>query len=229
VDKGYIRLHRKIRESQIWHNEGLLKVSLYCTLKANWKTKWVPITVGKVSTEVMIERGKFIFGRNTAASELRMKPSTLWKRMRKLENLDFLNIQSNNHYSVVTIVNYDFYNPAVANGEQPKEQPGNSRGTAGEHNEEGLKRFKKKRLYSERFEVFWQAYPRKEGKGKALQRWNEQRCAATTPGVISEGLAKWLDSDKWLREGGKFIPMPATWLNQRRWEDDPMKEKRAWD
>ena len=27
-------------------------------------------------------------------------------------------------------------------------------------------------------------------------------------------------SDQWTRENGRFIPNPATWLNQGRWEDE---------
>jgi hypothetical protein len=29
---------------------------------------------------------------------------------------------------------------------------------------------------------------------------------------------------QWLREGGRFIPNPATWLNQERWGDEPDPE-----
>ena len=27
-------------------------------------------------------------------------------------------------------------------------------------------------------------------------------------------------SDQWTKDGGQFIPLPATWLNNSRWEDD---------
>jgi hypothetical protein len=27
-------------------------------------------------------------------------------------------------------------------------------------------------------------------------------------------------SEQWRRDDGRFIPHPATWLNQRRWEDE---------
>jgi hypothetical protein len=27
-------------------------------------------------------------------------------------------------------------------------------------------------------------------------------------------------TEQWQKDGGKFIPMPTTWLNQRRWEDE---------
>ena len=35
-----------------------------------------------------------------------------------------------------------------------------------------------------------------------------------------EALAKQKESDQWKSDSGKFIPNPATWINQRRWEDE---------
>ena len=28
-------------------------------------------------------------------------------------------------------------------------------------------------------------------------------------------------SPQWQKDGGQFIPLPSTWLNGRRWEDQP--------
>jgi hypothetical protein len=33
----------------------------------------------------------------------------------------------------------------------------------------------------------------------------------------------WKNSQQWTKDGGQFIPMPATWLNGRRWEDETPK------
>jgi len=36
-------------------------------------------------------------------------------------------------------------------------------------------------------------------------------------------------SEQWSKDGGQFIPLPATWLNNQRWEDDvlPTVRKKA--
>ena len=34
-------------------------------------------------------------------------------------------------------------------------------------------------------------------------------------------------SDGWRRDSGRYIPNPATWLNARRWEDEPGKAAAA--
>ena len=34
-------------------------------------------------------------------------------------------------------------------------------------------------------------------------------------------------SEQWLREGGRFIPNPSTWINQGRWDDEPLPPARS--
>jgi hypothetical protein len=79
-------------------------------MKANYQeTTWEATLTGKGKTLVQVGRGQFIFGRKTASEELDMKPSTVDKRMKKLEKLGNLNIKSNNHYSIITVVNWPSY------------------------------------------------------------------------------------------------------------------------
>lgn len=127
---GWVKLHRKLIDSRVFANEGLLKVWIWCLIRANHEQDWVPIKTGKGVTEVGVNPGEFIFGRKTAAKELRMKESTLWKRMQKLENAQNLNIQSNSHYSIVSIINWASYQQCVNNKGTGKgtgkEQPRNT-------------------------------------------------------------------------------------------------------
>ena len=43
--------------------------------------------------------------------------------------------------------------------------------------------------------------------------------------ALVEDMLRALDWQKrlpeWTRDGGQFVPYPATWLNGRRWEDEP--------
>lgn len=69
-----------------------------------------------------------------------------------------------------------------------------------------------------KFIVFWDEYPKKRGKGAAEKAWKK-----IDPAVVPD-LMKALEKHKmsadWTKDGGKYIPYPATWLNQRRWEDE---------
>jgi uncharacterized protein YdaU (DUF1376 family) len=70
------------------------------------------------------------------------------------------------------------------------------------------------------FTRFWQAYPRKQGKGLCERWWATHRPDDVLLGVMLAKIEAATQSLQWQRDGGQFIPMPATWLNQKRWEDE---------
>jgi hypothetical protein len=79
-----------------------------------------------------------------------------------------------------------------------------------------------KQAYSQVFEQFWHAYPRRSGPHpKQAAYMSFRRVTKTTdPAIIisaARSFAKWADESK--KTGTEFIPMAATWLNQCRWED----------
>jgi hypothetical protein len=90
-----------------------------------------------------------------------------------------------------------------ANAMQGKERKGNK---------------KKGKQYSEEFERFWKAYPNKKAKGTAWESYKKADLPPISDLVnIVERQSK---QDDWTKDNGKFIPMPSTWLNGCRWEDE---------
>lgn len=75
--------------------------------------------------------------------------------------------------------------------------------------------------YPEIFQTFWQAYPRKTAKGDAWKAWQKLAPTQAELDVMLRALAWQVDQSDWHRDGGTFIPYPASWLNGRRWEDEP--------
>ena len=71
------------------------------------------------------------------------------------------------------------------------------------------------------FLEFWSRYPRKEKKAAAWKVWQDLDPDAVLLTRIAETLAWQCRSARWLEEGGRFIPLPTSWLNGRRWEDEP--------
>lgn len=74
---------------------------------------------------------------------------------------------------------------------------------------------------AERFDTFWQAYPKKVGKDEARKAWAKRRPTDALLAEILNALGWQQRSNQWQSEGGKYIPNPATWLNQGRWQDGP--------
>jgi uncharacterized protein YdaU (DUF1376 family) len=66
------------------------------------------------------------------------------------------------------------------------------------------------------FADFWLAYPKKIGKGAAEAAWKKNHPPKDRV-LIAVRLQS--QSEQWQRDGGQYIPNPATWLNQKRWED----------
>lgn len=71
------------------------------------------------------------------------------------------------------------------------------------------------------FASFYQAYPRKTAKADAAKAFAKIDPDETLLARMLAAIAVKRKSDDWTRENGRFIPYPATWLNQRRWEDEP--------
>jgi hypothetical protein len=74
----------------------------------------------------------------------------------------------------------------------------------------------------ERFNDFWKAYPKKIGKGEAQKAWGKYKPSTELLAIMIAAISKAQRSLQWQKEGGQFIPNPATWLNQKRWEDEPL-------
>jgi len=73
----------------------------------------------------------------------------------------------------------------------------------------------------QRFETFWRAYPRKVAKNAAWRVWQQQRPDAALTATILEALRWQVTQDRWIEQGGRFIPNPSTYLSSGRWQDEP--------
>jgi hypothetical protein len=78
--------------------------------------------------------------------------------------------------------------------------------------------------YSDEFVAWWSLYPKRSGKGAAYSIWLTLMDRAANPKQLVDELMtalKWqVKQYDWTKERGKYVPMPTTYLNQRRWEDE---------
>jgi len=77
------------------------------------------------------------------------------------------------------------------------------------------------------FDVFWKSYPKKVGKDAAETAWNRKVKTAETVTEIMQALETQTTSEAWTKEEGRFIPNPATWINQGRWKDETESSARS--
>lgn len=77
---------------------------------------------------------------------------------------------------------------------------------------------------SESFSRFWDQYPHKVGKQICLKIWKRLKPSAELAEQIIAAVQRYKRTEQWQEKSGRFIPYPATWLNEGRWEDEiPVK------
>src|SRR5439155_3184039 len=70
----------------------------------------------------------------------------------------------------------------------------------------------KKKIHGARigFDFFWKAYPKKRSKPQAVKAWDKLQPDDVLVGVMLRKLEQAKQSPEWTKDGGQFIPYPAT-------------------
>lgn len=70
------------------------------------------------------------------------------------------------------------------------------------------------------FDRFWENYPNRKSKGQAMTAWKKIDPDEQLVEAMISKIKQAKTSDAWVKERGRFIPHPATWLNAMGWEDE---------
>ena len=83
------------------------------------------------------------------------------------------------------------------------------------------KELEKEKEVDNGFDLFWNTYPRKVGKGKAEEAWVKHK-----PNIdhVLQTLTWQKESKEWFKDNGAFIPHPTTYINGKRWLDERTEE-----
>ena len=104
--------------------------------------------------------------------------------------------------------------------DQAKEQA-NTEYEYEDENEDETKGTKKRMTYDDPgFQSFWSAYPNKKAKPAALKAFTKLKPDTALLDEMLKAIATQKQWAQWQKDNGQYIPMPSTWLNQRRWEDE---------
>jgi hypothetical protein len=154
---------------------------------------------------------------------------------RNLEKWGFITTRSTNRGTIAKLMNSTVFDINIQEGnDQPNDRATGDQRAANEQvttnkNEIRSNKEKKERKHSEEldkdfqgnsFERFWKAYPRKKSKGQAEKAWKSISPDQVLVLRILSALEIAKTSGDWLRDGGRYIPYPATWLRAMGWEDE---------
>lgn len=69
------------------------------------------------------------------------------------------------------------------------------------------------------FEEFWKVYPKKKAKDDARKAFDKRKPGRALLDSMLRAIREQAQSAQWQKDGGQFIPYPATWLNSGSWQD----------
>ena len=72
----------------------------------------------------------------------------------------------------------------------------------------------------ERFDKFWNEYPRKVSKGNAEKWFIKNKPSEELVNEMINKIKLLKTTKQWKSNNGQYIPYPSTWLNAKGWEDE---------
>lgn len=229
MNQGWISLHRKILEWEWYDDANTMRVFIHCLLRANHEDgQWH----GKD-----IKRGQFISSYGKIAQELKLGVQNVRTSINKLKLTGELTSKGTNKYTVFTVLKYDEYqetNKQNTNNQQTtNKQLTTNNNNNNNNNENNISTERKKFLLKikKAFDVFWTEYPKKKSKRQAEQSFekifmeliNRPDEAPNLLKRIITSVKEHIMTEQW--QEFQYIPLPSTWLNQRRWEDEIDKDE----
>lgn len=107
-------------------------------------------------------------------------------------------------------------NAARVTGALPREEKRRSKPTCAS----GDARQPERAKTSESFEQFWAAYPKRKSRGHAEKAFAKINPDEQLLQAMVASIERAKTSDDWRKDGGQYVPYPATWLNAKGWEDE---------
>jgi hypothetical protein len=213
---GWIKLHRKMITHAVWSlPEPQFKVWITLLLEANHQEResWVK---GEL---LNIQPGYIVRSQRHLAEDAKVGHKVVRDALRHLEQIGSIRTHKRTQRKVmIEIVNWPIYQGdddyKGTKEDNSRAQQGHIEGTT-VRREEG----KNTTLHQNGFDSFWSLYPKKIGKLAALKAWKKINPNPEVVETIVQAVGEQKACEQWSKDNGQFIPYPATWLNQGRWED----------
>lgn len=214
---NFIKLYRQILDNPIVCKDGdHFAVWVYLLLQAT-HTERKHLFNGQ---RITLKAGQLTTGRKRLADKFNISESKVQRILKTFEIEQQIEQQTGNKNRLITVKNWSAYQSR----EQQIEQQLNNKRTTTEQQlnteQEGKKERREEGKKKDTFALFWSAYPRKAAKGDAEKAFNKIKPDDELLKTMIDAIDAQSRSPDWIKDGGQFIPYPATWLNQKRWEDE---------
>ena len=123
--RGWIRLHRKLTQTSFYKDSEAIHLAIHLLLRANHADAKILFK----DEEIILKRGSLMTGRQVLSQETGIHESSIYRKLKVLKKVGFLNIKPNNKFSIISINNYNTYNTNNSQDEHQTEQPVNNQRT----------------------------------------------------------------------------------------------------
>lgn len=211
LECGFISLYRTLLQWEWYSCHNTTRVFIHLLLTANYE-------LHKYQGKDIL-RGERICSRESLARELYMTENKLRTALRRLKSTNAISIKTDRKGTLISITNYDKYQMPAHNStsKPPANNPSNT-SKAPVCNKATKQKGNKEPSCA--FIEFWQLYPKKQGKASAQAAWEKLAPDDALIAKIKNAINVAKTSQSWNACGGQYIPMPQTWLNAKRWEDE---------
>ena len=240
---GFILYHRSSIKHPLRSKPAVWSYWIHCLESA----AWVDHKVWWNNQEYLLERGSFISSSARDQIQLGLSRQELRTAQKHLERCEMITIEPTNSGTLIRVCNYSVYqNPNGKANQQANPQSTNNQPTSNQqltnnqpqHKERNKikERKKGKKIttaepkYSDAFESFWKAYPKKENKAEAWElyqdiltsEWYEPEKKLLE--FATQYAKEFKGNRKQYAQKAKYILRNAEWYN---WMNDNQPEPEA--
>lgn len=132
MSAGYVKLHRSFQSHDMFRDAATCQFFVFCITSASYKDRKVLFNKQVIS----LKKGQFIFGRKKAAEIMATSERRVRTLLDMFVKLDFLTIQPTKRYTIVTVNNWDTYQGASTESDQPDVQQTTNKRPSNDHIQE---------------------------------------------------------------------------------------------
>ncbi|MDF3606308.1 hypothetical protein PE067_09270 [Paracoccus sp. DMF-8] len=225
---GSVSIARSIFDHAVFADEAKTEREawIWLIMEASWKSR-----VKRVGNVVAAtERGQLAASVRFLASAWKWTAPKVQRYLKRLEKMEMIRSDADTGVTIITICNYDEYQPSGKASDTASIQrrySGDTNENKGEIREEGKKDANASARSTapspdvSRFQEFWDAYPHRGGTKRNRSGAEDKYRAAIKAGAsqqeIIDGAGR-AHTDQRVRDG--YARDPTTWLNQQGWKDE---------
>ena len=222
---GWVKLYRSMLKNPIVMKDAdHLAVWVYLLLNATHE-EHKALFKGK---KITMKAGQVITGSKSISCRLSISESKVRRVLDAFKSDGQIDKQTSNKNSLITILSWDLYQQSGKQNDgqmTDKWRTSDGQVTDNRRTSDDKQECKEgEECKNERstppisppgdFDRFWAAYPKKVGKQAARKAFSRVKIPVET---LLTAIEQQKCSDQWSKG---YIPNPATWLNQGRWEDE---------